>query len=250
LIVLAAVLFGLPQGVRAFDGWHAKIYVKSGDVYSHLIIAGHKTTTNGYDPSEIPALPGGDLQAYFYYPGWPRGDYYWSDYRDLSLPQELPFYVETNNSTVVMSWKLIDVPATLELNLVDEYTGTTIDIKANPTYTYESVSTSARSFRITASGSIGGGGEPPPGGADTVPPDTAITSDMPEFTGSQEVSITYSGTDNVTPLASLKFCHSADGGGWSAWTTDTSASITGLSDGPHTIRVKSRRVGPVNSPAP
>jgi hypothetical protein len=249
LIVLAAVLFGLPCGVRAFDGWHAKIYVKSGDVYSHLIIAGHKTTTDGYDTSEIPAWLGGDLQVYFYYPDWPRGDYYWSDYRDLSLPQEWPFYVQTNNITVVMSWKLVDVPATLELNLVDEYTGTTIDIKSNPTYTYESVSTGARFFRITASGSIGGE-EPPPGETDTVPPETAITSDMPEFTGSQEVSLTYSGTDNVTPPASIKFSYSVDGGGWSAWTTDTSASITGLSDGPHTIRVKSRDEAGNEDPTP
>ncbi|MGB9620011.1 MAG: fibronectin type III domain-containing protein, partial [Armatimonadota bacterium] len=74
---------------------------------------------------------------------------------------------------------------------------------------------------------------------DTQAPDTAITSG-PENGGvvcSDSVSFTFTGTDNYTPPAALKYRWKVDEGAWSADSSATTAEIAGLADGSHTFRV-------------
>jgi hypothetical protein len=91
---------------------------------------------------------------------------------------------------------------------------------------------------------------PTPNPTDTTPPETTITTGMPEFTASSDVTIGYAGTDDVSPEGSLEFSYSVDIGTWSEWTTFTSASITGLADGPHIFEVKARDEAGNEDPAP
>jgi hypothetical protein len=106
-------------------------------------------------------------------------------------------------------------------------------------YTYYNTDSAARTFRVTADGTfeLPPGEEPP---ADSTPPETSITTAVPAFIGSQEVTIEYTGTDDVTAVGSLKYSYSVDNGGWSAWSTGTSATVSGLSEGQHTFNVKAR----------
>jgi hypothetical protein len=86
--------------------------------------------------------------------------------------------------------------------------------------------------------------------SDTTPPETIITSGISGFTGSSDVTIDYTGTDDVSPAGSLEFSYSVDGGSWSEWTTDMFASITGLSDWPHIFEVKARDAAGNEDPTP
>jgi hypothetical protein len=92
--------------------------------------------------------------------------------------------------------------------------------------------------------------EPTPNPTDTTPPETTITTGMPEFTGSSDVTIGYAGTDDVSSEGSLEFSYSVDIGTWSEWTTFTSVSITGLADGPHIFEVKARDEAGNEDPTP
>jgi hypothetical protein len=85
---------------------------------------------------------------------------------------------------------------------------------------------------------------------DTTPPETTITTGIPEFTGSSEITIGYTGTDDVSSDGSLEFSYSVDIVTWSEWTTFTSVSITGLADGPHIFEVKARDEAGNEDPTP
>jgi hypothetical protein len=85
---------------------------------------------------------------------------------------------------------------------------------------------------------------------DTTPPETTITTGIPEFTGSSEITIDYAGTDDFSSYGSLEFSYSVDISNWSAWTTFTSVSITGLADGAHIFEVKARDEAGNEDPTP
>ncbi|MHC4278335.1 MAG: Ig-like domain-containing protein [Planctomycetota bacterium] len=254
IYIALSALFLLTAAVPALAGsrfgstWEATVSVRYGEDMTHLTIGGDTTGTAGYENLwEMRAELGGDLQAYFNHPEWGRATpYFWSDIRGLSLPDEWNFYVSYiyTDRTVDLYWDLSDAPDTIELTLVDEYNGTTVDMRTRSSYVYTNESTAARSFRVMVSGYVDGGGEPPPPppdpGDDTTPPETTITSGVPEFTGSPDITIDYTGTDDVSAAGALEFSYSVDAGNWSAWSPGTSASITGLSDGAHTFAVKAR----------
>ncbi len=71
---------------------------------------------------------------------------------------------------------------------------------------------------------------------DTTPPDTSITSSPSDPTNSTDANFTFTGTDIVTPPASLIFKCKIDGGGFSSCTSPQ--SYNSLSEGSHTFQVK------------
>jgi hypothetical protein len=73
---------------------------------------------------------------------------------------------------------------------------------------------------------------------DTTEPDTSITSGPNSPTSNTAPTFTFSGSDNVTTTASLKYQYQLDSGGWSAASTSTTANLTGLSEGGHLIEVR------------
>src|SRR5215204_292917 len=77
---------------------------------------------------------------------------------------------------------------------------------------------------------------PPP--SDTTAPDTSITSGPNGPTNNTAPTFTFSGSDNVTTTANLKYQYRLDSGGWSAPSTSTTATPTGLSEGGHFFEVR------------
>jgi sugar lactone lactonase YvrE len=76
---------------------------------------------------------------------------------------------------------------------------------------------------------------------DNTPPDTQISPLTAGPPGSETtVTLDFTGTDNLTPVAELVFAWRLDGGGWSRFTPGTSAALTSLAPGPHTFEVKAR----------
>jgi hypothetical protein len=71
---------------------------------------------------------------------------------------------------------------------------------------------------------------------DTTPPDTSITAQPPNPSTSSSATFSFTGSDNVTPTASLTFDCRLDSAGFAACTSPK--SYTGLSDGPHTFQVR------------
>lgn len=252
LMALLLLAVAAPSYAKARYGsqWEVTVSVRYGDDITHLAIGGDKMATDGYDNRwDSKGVLGGYLNAFFYHPEWAKDTpYFWSDIRDLGLPDEWSFSVSARYRTIDIYWSLSAAPDGLELTFIDDYTGATVDMRTQSSYTYANVSSAARPFRVVVSGALdtggggggGGGGEEPP--ADTVPPETSITSDVPEFIDASPLGITYTGSDNVTPVEALEYSYSvSDGGSWSAWSTDTEAVVGGLSDdGTHSFQVKAR----------
>ena len=72
---------------------------------------------------------------------------------------------------------------------------------------------------------------------DTTPPDTSITSTS---RGQHAVTFSFTGSDNLTPVGELEFAWRLDDGAWSAFSRLTTATLAGLSSGPHRIEAKGR----------
>jgi Big-like domain-containing protein len=73
---------------------------------------------------------------------------------------------------------------------------------------------------------------------DTTAPDTTITSGPNGPTNSTAPTFTFSGSDNATTAANLKYQYRLDSGGWSTTSTSTTATPTGLSEGVHLFEVR------------
>jgi len=78
------------------------------------------------------------------------------------------------------------------------------------------------------------------GGADLEPPSTTIVHGPPAYSQGDEESFTFTGADDTTPREELQYSWSVDAGVWSAYSQDTTASLTGLADGWHTFQVSAR----------
>jgi hypothetical protein len=74
------------------------------------------------------------------------------------------------------------------------------------------------------------------GGTDTTPPDTTIDSGPTGTVSSTSASFSFSGSDDVTSAANLKFECSLDGAAFTSCTS--SKSYSGLSEGQHTFSVR------------
>jgi hypothetical protein len=73
---------------------------------------------------------------------------------------------------------------------------------------------------------------------DTTAPSTSITSGPNGPTNNTAPTFTFSGSDNVTTTANLKYQYRLDSGGWSAPSTSTTATPTALSEGGHLFEVR------------
>lgn len=215
--------------------WTAEISASAGDDSNRLIIGAATDATDGFENAyEGRAMLAGNLQAYFYHPEWAVDTaYFWTDVRDTLLPKQWDFLVSSKYAAMTISWDVSNAPVSVGLVLTDAYSGLTVDMRAQSSYTYANVSTAvARNFTVAASGSIKT--------KDTIPPDTRITSDMPQYRDSNDINITFDGKDAETIDSNIEYSWSIDGGGWSAWSKQTVAALSGLSDGPHTFAVKAR----------
>ena len=76
------------------------------------------------------------------------------------------------------------------------------------------------------------------GAVDTTPPGTTITSGPNGWIAQDGASFGWTGSDDSTPPAQLRFQYRVDGGSWSDPGTTTSLALTGLSQGQHTFAVR------------
>ncbi|MFC1572777.1 triple tyrosine motif-containing protein [Candidatus Eisenbacteria bacterium] len=90
---------------------------------------------------------------------------------------------------------------------------------------------------------------PPP---DETPPDTWIVSGPSGLIDYDDVTFTWSGSDNVTPTGSLQYSYWLQGydPSWSGWTSSTSRSYQDLPEGSYTFRVKARDEALNEDPTP
>jgi probable HAF family extracellular repeat protein len=121
-------------------------------------------------------------------------------------------------------------------------------LPADSGWTITSASAINRDSKIAATGYKDGGrahallltptssDTPPPD--DTTAPDTTITSGPNGLINNTSPTFTFSGSDNVTTTANLKYQYRLDSGGWSAASTSTTANLTGLSEGAHLFEVR------------
>ncbi|MBI4253798.1 MAG: IPT/TIG domain-containing protein, partial [Candidatus Rokubacteria bacterium] len=85
---------------------------------------------------------------------------------------------------------------------------------------------------------------------DNTPPETTITSAPTGDVAVPNVTLGFTGSDNLTPVANLVFAWRLDGGPWSAFGSATTASFTGLTEGAHTFQVKARDLAGNEDPTP
>jgi hypothetical protein len=75
---------------------------------------------------------------------------------------------------------------------------------------------------------------------DSTAPETTITSDPTGWIGATSATFEWTGSDDVTTAANLVYSTKLDGGAWSAFSTSTTITLTGLTDGSHSFYVKAK----------
>ena len=87
---------------------------------------------------------------------------------------------------------------------------------------------------------------------DTTPPDTKIVSGPTGTITYNDVTFTWSGSDDVTPTAQLVYSYKLEGHdtSWSAWTSATSKSYADLPNGAYTFKVKAKDLALNEDPTP
>lgn len=85
---------------------------------------------------------------------------------------------------------------------------------------------------------------------DETPPEVSITGGPSGTIATTEATVTFTGTDNLTPSEDLQFAWRLDGGPWSAYSPRTQVSLTGLSPGPHLFEVTARDLAENEDPTP
>lgn len=85
---------------------------------------------------------------------------------------------------------------------------------------------------------------------DNTPPDTVITGGPDGPVTGSSAGFSFTGTDNLTPAASLAFAWRVDGGAFGPFAATGSASVSGLTQGAHTFEVKARDLAGNEDPSP
>ena len=205
-LITAGLALLSPSLCSASAKWETSIKIYYGDDSNTLYLGADNTATDGFENRwETRALLGGYIQAYFYHPEWGLDTpYYWRDIRDTLLPKEWTFYVASSytNRQITLSWNISNVPATVNLSLVDEFTGTAVDMRSQPSYVYTLTSTATRAFRVDATGYLESA--PSPIG-NTTAPDTNIVTAPGNYINTSSATFSYSGTDDTSSQDKLQF---------------------------------------------
>src|SRR3989475_12967514 len=85
---------------------------------------------------------------------------------------------------------------------------------------------------------------------DNTPPDTQIMSGPSGVIQVASATFTFTGTDFLTPVASLRFAWRVDGGAFAPFDPQPTAPLTGLSEGLHTFEVKALDLAGNEDPTP
>jgi len=75
---------------------------------------------------------------------------------------------------------------------------------------------------------------------DNTPPDTRLTAGPTGEINSASATFSFTGADNLTPPNDLRFAWRLDGGAFTAFSSSTTATLSGVTDGAHTFEVKAR----------
>ncbi len=75
---------------------------------------------------------------------------------------------------------------------------------------------------------------------DATPPDTQIVSGPSGVINTTSASFSWTGSDNRTPTSGLVYSNKLDQGNWSAYSSATSTTLTGLSEGSHAFSVQAK----------
>ena len=78
---------------------------------------------------------------------------------------------------------------------------------------------------------------------DTAPPETNMTSGPSGPSNDNTPTFSFSGSDNLSQAANLRYSYKVDGSAWSSYSFETSVTLggaSGLSEGSHTFYVKAR----------
>ena len=76
--------------------------------------------------------------------------------------------------------------------------------------------------------------------ADSTAPDTQILSGPTGWINNRSATFSWSGSDLVTGKANLVYSYKLDDNAWSAYSGDTSVTLQGLAEGPHTFYVRAK----------
>ncbi len=85
---------------------------------------------------------------------------------------------------------------------------------------------------------------------DNTPPDTRITDGPAAQVGETTATFTFTGSDTLTPAASLVYSWRLDAGAFTQFTSSTTATLSDLTEGPHAFEVKARDLAGNEDPIP
>jgi hypothetical protein len=85
---------------------------------------------------------------------------------------------------------------------------------------------------------------------DTISPNTLISSAPPSVIKINQTGFSWTGVDDQTSTDMLKFAYQLDSRPWSSWISDTNVTLYDLSNGGHSLKVKSRDLAGNEDPSP
>ena len=154
--ILTLLFFALPLYAEAEDtGWVISIdgatSIDTDRVMAGIVPGATDSFDLGYDATSM-FKSGTHFALYMDRADWgQKTPYAWIDITGSSLPYDWTFNVYTAEigTAVDLGWNPSKVPASVNLELVDNYSGVTLDMKDVTAYSFTSVSAS-RGFTIRA----------------------------------------------------------------------------------------------------
>ncbi|MDF1566236.1 MAG: hypothetical protein P1V51_24605 [Deltaproteobacteria bacterium] len=154
--VALSALFAMPAlgQTITIEHWEAKLRATDDVSTARFDLGVRANATDDLDILyDIQALAGYGLRAYFDQPTW--GGYYSRDMRDPLMPENWSFIVDrlTAGRNVTLTWNMRYVPTgcdRVDLTLVDQATGTRIDMRRQESFTWAQTNTSPRVFLVEA----------------------------------------------------------------------------------------------------